>query len=530
MLSKFNKIIRRYDSRDLKYAIAVSGGVDSMALTYLAKKSPISDRFSVIVINHNLRPDSQVEISNTLSNLKNIGIKPHLFEISWKPHFSHTLSQNIPIQNSTKNKIVHFSNHEMPAPGPKLEEIARLERYAIISKYCHDNNISRVLTGHHKNDLAETFLMRLSRQSGILGLSPMETLSKFPISASNLLIFRPLLLHFEKNDLIKICSENGIKWVQDSSNSSLVFQRNNVRSTIRTLDSKYRSHPFSLPNILNLYQSIQSHSKNAKSLVDYKLSLVSKINPSNGSHCWDPSQTRSEFFSTSSRSLLLMCISKTLKLVSNSQHSPKLASITKFATFLENPDNFSSSICYHNVILRKPSRKNNFFEFSKQEPAISTLLNLKFTNIPLHNSFTYNNQFTISFSSQNANATNTPRYYYSVFSLASFLNLFHYCHNHHDNKNHPNTLTHLPSSYPLPLTNKSALTTYFHSQFIPFLNNNYLVTTLPHNNAHLLSLPVIAIHNSILPSSLAFLHVHSVTDPCLQSFDFTLSVINLESR
>ncbi|OMJ22211.1 hypothetical protein AYI70_g3026 [Smittium culicis] len=358
----------------------------------------------------------------------------------------------------------------------------------------------------------------------------METLSKFPINSSNLLIFRPLLLHFEKNDLINICSENGIKWVQDSSNSSLVFQRNNIRSTIHTLDSKYRSHPFSLPIILNLYQSIQSHSKNAKSLVDYKLSLVSKINPSNGSHCWDPSQTKSEFFSTSCRSLLLMCISKTLKLISNSQHSPKLSSITKFAAFLENPGNFNSSICHHSVILKKPTRKNNFFEFSKQEPAVSTLLNMKFINIPLHSSFTYNNQFIISFSSLNANSANISPYYYSVFSLASFLNLFHYHYNHLGDKTLSNILTYLPSNYPLPLSNKSALIAYLHSQFTPFLNNNHLATVLPQNNTHLLSLPVIAIHTSTLPSSLAFLHIHSVTDPHLHNFDFSLSVTNIESQ
>ena len=89
--------------------------------------------------------------------------------------------------------------------------------------------IKLILTGHHKDDQIETFLIRLSRGSGVQGLSSMSTTSHLN---SKIKILRPLLNESKKN-LIFISKKVFGTYVKDPSNNNKKFLRSNIRKLYR---------------------------------------------------------------------------------------------------------------------------------------------------------------------------------------------------------------------------------------------------------------------------------------------------------
>ena len=80
---------------------------------------------------------------------------------------------------------------------------ARINRYNLLTNYCRDNSILYLFVAHHKDDQIETFLIRLSRGSGVQGLSSMKKVSK--INSNIKIEFEDL-----EEDELKILKENKI--------------------------------------------------------------------------------------------------------------------------------------------------------------------------------------------------------------------------------------------------------------------------------------------------------------------------------
>ena len=156
------------------YVVAVSGGPDSLALVALSiaytffKKT----KFYYILIDHNIRKNSNLEAKQVKSLLKKKSINLLIFQNKKK------ISQNVQAK-------------------------ARDVRYKIISDYCKKNSIKFVLTAHNFEDQVETFLIRLSRGSGLKGLAAMSPLSKID---SQVYLYRPLL--DTKKKFLKKISKN----------------------------------------------------------------------------------------------------------------------------------------------------------------------------------------------------------------------------------------------------------------------------------------------------------------------------------
>jgi hypothetical protein len=109
----------------------------------------------------------------------------------------------------------------------------------------HDHHSTSQLS---KDDQLETFLIRLSRKSGLDGLCGMQPTRYFipedtplPISHYKLSLHRPLL-QFSKNELIDVCQTASQPWVEDPSNRNLVYQRNAVRVTLQNQSQEVRGH------------------------------------------------------------------------------------------------------------------------------------------------------------------------------------------------------------------------------------------------------------------------------------------------
>jgi tRNA(Ile)-lysidine synthase len=186
-----------------KILIALSGGIDSMALVYAAHSlsKQLNFKLHALTINHNLRGDSTDEAAEINILMQQAKIKHEI--ISWEEG-----------KNITGN----------------IEGKARQGRYDLLVKYARENNIKLLVTAHHNDDQMETFLMRLSRGSGIDGLAAMRQLSQ----VQGITLFRPFL-DLAKLQLEEYIKENKIKYFQDESNFDEKILRNKLRKILAEL-------------------------------------------------------------------------------------------------------------------------------------------------------------------------------------------------------------------------------------------------------------------------------------------------------
>ena len=126
-----------------------------------------------------------------------------------------------------------------------FQEQSRLLRNKNIKLISKKNDIFDIFLGHHLDDLNETFMIRKSQQSGVVGLS--EIFSK---KINNLNYHRPLV-DFSKKQINEFAIRNKIRWFEDRTNLELDYSRNKIRS--------FLSHNFTSQQIKNerkLYQNI----------------------------------------------------------------------------------------------------------------------------------------------------------------------------------------------------------------------------------------------------------------------------------
>ncbi len=190
-----------------KIAIAVSGGPDSVALLILSKTCFYdSTKIIALTFNHNLRENSSTESSQVHELCRSLDIEHHIFE--WQ-------------HNDIKNNSIEAS--------------AREARYESMTKFCKENDICSLLVGHTLDDKIENFFIRLSRGSGIHGLS-----SNNNMVYNSIKIFRPLH-NFEKDELINFLNLQKINFSVDESNLNPKFsQRNEIRYKLESfLESNF---------------------------------------------------------------------------------------------------------------------------------------------------------------------------------------------------------------------------------------------------------------------------------------------------
>ncbi len=124
--------------------------------------------------------------------------------------------------------------------GLGVQEAARLARYSFLWRCAREREATRVATGHHRDDQAETVLLRLRSGSGLLGLAGIA-----PASREGRLI-RPLL-EVGRDRLEEYVRREGIPFAEDPSNASLKYLRNRLRLELiprieREHDPAFREH------------------------------------------------------------------------------------------------------------------------------------------------------------------------------------------------------------------------------------------------------------------------------------------------
>ncbi len=185
-------------------AIAVSGGADSLALLdAVARLRAMSGRPEAIVltVDHGLRPGSSSESARVVAIAE-----------------SRELASRILVWEGTK-------------PAGDIEAAARQARYRLLVGAAREFGVSHLLTAHHRDDQAETFLMRLERGSGVFGLGAMRRIIEVD---DDLSLFRPFL-DVARTRLAATTVAAGLVAVDDPMNTDPRFLRARIRRLMPTL-------------------------------------------------------------------------------------------------------------------------------------------------------------------------------------------------------------------------------------------------------------------------------------------------------
>ncbi len=197
-----------------RFALAISGGPDSMAMAKLALQYQKNHNSTIhgLIVDHQLREDSTQEARYVSKLCTGIGLA---------------------------NTILTWDH---PPLKTRLQEKARLARYQLLSDWCKKNHYNYLLTAHHANDLLETFLMRLTKGSslkGLCALKPIRTLYGIDI-------VRPFL-NLTQKELQTALQDQ--PYVSDPSNNNQQFERVRMRQWLAHMDI--------MTGFLRTYQKLQ---------------------------------------------------------------------------------------------------------------------------------------------------------------------------------------------------------------------------------------------------------------------------------
>ena len=236
MLTKFkNHIQSNFPTlKDQKLLLAISGGIDSMVLLHLFHE--LDFNISVAHCNFMLREE----------------------ESNKDEDFVRTTceSLNIPAY------IQRFDTNQLGLDYKlSIQLAARKIRYEWFSELLKTENLDCVLTAHHLDDEIETFLINLTRGTGLEGLTG--------IPEVNGAIIRPLLI-FTREEIEKYANENEIKWREDASNASNKYLRNKLRHDVVPVLKELN------PSFMQSFQNTLNHLKQAQTLVDDASRIVYK--------------------------------------------------------------------------------------------------------------------------------------------------------------------------------------------------------------------------------------------------------------
>ena len=180
--------------------LAVSGGADSTAL--LAVLADLRDAldFDAIVlhVDHGLRPDSHDDA-----------------------RFVEALAARFGLPCRTLRARIRRR------PRESLEMAARRTRLAFFARMTRELGLDAIATGHHADDVAETFIMRMARGAGPEGLAGLK-----PVSHVDGITFIRPLLGLRDSDLRAYLRRRGLTWREDSTNADTSILRNKVRHVI----------------------------------------------------------------------------------------------------------------------------------------------------------------------------------------------------------------------------------------------------------------------------------------------------------
>ncbi|WP_246162186.1 tRNA lysidine(34) synthetase TilS [Roseovarius faecimaris] len=182
--------------------VAVSGGSDSLGLLTLLHDWALAGgpALRAVTVDHGLRPEAAQEAEAVARVCAGLDL----------PH------------NTLRIEISDQAGNVM--------DMARRGRYAALAQWAKEHRLSDIALGHTSDDLAETFLMRLSREAGLSGLSAMTARRV----VDGVTFHRPLL-SVSRMSLRDLLTGRGVDWVEDPTNDDPAYDRTRARAILKEL-------------------------------------------------------------------------------------------------------------------------------------------------------------------------------------------------------------------------------------------------------------------------------------------------------
>jgi len=184
------------DREQDRFLIALSGGLDSVVLVDLCRRSHLS--IGIAHCNFQLRGDAS----------------------DGDQAFADSLSRQykVPFYSIEFNTLAQARQS-----GKSIQVTARDLRYEWLEQIRKDEDYNWILTAHHRQDSIETLFINLSRGTGLSGLTG--------IPARNGRVLRPLL-GFGRGDLESYYRQRHLRHREDHTNAERKYQRNKIRHDI----------------------------------------------------------------------------------------------------------------------------------------------------------------------------------------------------------------------------------------------------------------------------------------------------------
>jgi tRNA(Ile)-lysidine synthase len=197
-----NRVLRTIQRESLitpggRVVVALSGGGDSVALTRLLSELADTGSFEVVGVahlNHQLREAADAD-----------------------ERFCRTLAGRLSLPCLVgRADVMALAKREQIS----IEEAGHRERYAFFRHASTALQADRIATAHTRDDQAETYLIRLLRGAGSIGLSGIH-----PRSGD---VVRPLL-DVSKSELREYLAVKGQEFQEDETNRDVTVTRNRIR-------------------------------------------------------------------------------------------------------------------------------------------------------------------------------------------------------------------------------------------------------------------------------------------------------------
>ncbi|TDD74728.1 tRNA lysidine(34) synthetase TilS [Flavobacterium caseinilyticum] len=228
MLKKFqNHLLHNFQLLNgKKILLATSGGKDSMVMVHLFQQ--LDYEIGIAHCNFQLRAMESFEDQNFVQE--------------------YAAANDIPVF------ITQFDTKAFAEDYKVSTQVAARElRYNWFYELLETENFDYILTAHHADDNLETFLINLSRGTGLEGLTG--------IPEQNERVIRPLLA-FSQEEMEEYAKLNNIQWREDSSNASDKYLRNKIRHQLVPMLKELN------PNFLSSFHKTQTYLQEAQVLVE----------------------------------------------------------------------------------------------------------------------------------------------------------------------------------------------------------------------------------------------------------------------
>jgi tRNA(Ile)-lysidine synthase len=219
--------------KDKKLLIAISGGLDSVVLYHLL--SALNLDVSLAHCNFQLREN----------------------ESDLDAEFVKKISQ----ESSNKIFIKKFDTKHYSKTNKLSTQIAARElRYYWFQELTKEHHLDFILTAHHADDNLETFLINLTRGSGLEGFTGIPKI--------NGNIVRPLL-PFSREEILAYANENKIDWREDASNASTKYTRNKIRHQVLPVLKEIN------PSLLSSFEKTIENLKESQQIIKDRIEDIS---------------------------------------------------------------------------------------------------------------------------------------------------------------------------------------------------------------------------------------------------------------